>query len=726
MSEFALRLFETEGFEPQGIRGPWTPALKWLHIGGDLFIWLSFISIPLVLLYFTRRRDLPYPRLFVLFALFILACGFGHLIDALVFQYPVYRLAGVWKVVTAVLSWATVLALIPVIPRVMASVDVPRVAGSFGDTTLHRLAAPVPLVRLKDYIIAILAGVLALLLRAAVDPLTENDHVYVLSLLAVVFVSWQCGFGPGILTLVISMAGMMFFFIPPRYSFVVAGVGNQLATALFFFVGVCCAALGEAQRIARRRTRVALEVALERKAELEAEVARRMEIESSLRQREADLIEVNRQLAAAQTQTAEALARYRTLTEAIPQIVWNADANGEVSYFNQRWLDYTGLPIEQAHGRGWMDALHPEDRDRVFAEWRATVKSREPGSAGRFAHEVRLRNAATDEYRWFLTVAVPLRREDGRVDQWIGSMADIHDQKTAAETLERMVRSRTAALVDEIDERRRAEQQVRAVATELERSNAELEQFAYIASHDLQEPLRKIQAFGDRLRNRYRAELPDGGKEYVDRMHSSAARMRRLIDDLLNYSRVTTTARPFQRVDLSELAREVVGDLEERIEQAGATVDVGELPEIDADPSQMRQLFQNLMVNAVKFQRPDVPPVVEIRGEPILERLPGSGDEPVPACRITVRDNGIGFDEKYLDRIFQVFQRLHGREEYEGTGVGLAICRKIVERHGGTITARSRVGEGTTFVVTLPVRQPREEAAADVQHKEPGHDPDGR
>jgi light-regulated signal transduction histidine kinase (bacteriophytochrome) len=283
-------------------------------------------------------------------------------------------------------------------------------------------------------------------------------------------------------------------------------------------------------------------------------------------------------------------------------------------------------------------------------------------------------------------------------------MADIHDQKTAAETLERTVRERTAALVDEIEERKRAEQQVREVATELARSNDELEKFAYVASHDLQEPLRKIQAFGDRLRNACRDKLSDTGQEYLDRMLISADRMRRLIDDLLTFSRVTTQARPFVRLNLEKLVGEVVSDLSERIEPAGGTVRVGELPEIEADPTQMRQLFQNLIANAVKFHRPGAPPVVEVRGElvgPPADAGGGAG----PACRVTVRDNGIGFDEKYLDRIFQVFQRLHGRDEYEGTGVGLALCRKIAERHGGSITARSRVGEGSAFVVTLPLRQ---------------------
>jgi light-regulated signal transduction histidine kinase (bacteriophytochrome) len=171
--------------------------------------------------------------------------------------------------------------------------------------------------------------------------------------------------------------------------------------------------------------------------------------------------------------------------------------------------------------------------------------------------------------------------------------------------------------------------------------------------------------------------------------------MSRLIDDLLSFSRVTTHARPFSRVDLAATARDVIEDLELQAAQAGGRVEVGPLPEVEADPVQMRQLFQNLVGNALKFRRPGVPPVGRVAAAPAPD-----------GWVVTVADNGIGFEDRHAARIFQVFQRLHGRDEYDGTGVGLAICRKIVDRHGGTITARGRPGEGATFVVALPARPP--------------------
>lgn len=255
----------------------------------------------------------------------------------------------------------------------------------------------------------------------------------------------------------------------------------------------------------------------------------------------------------------------------------------------------------------------------------------------------------------------------------------------------------------------------------LQRSNRELEQFASVASHDLQEPLRKIQAFGDRLQAKFADALGGQGRDYVQRMQASAARMRNLIDALLTFSRVTTKAQPFVPVDLAEAAEDAVSDLESRIQRSDGRVEVGALPTIDADPLQMRQLLQNLVGNGLKFHRPGVPPVVQVEGR-LIDGPEGNGAGQL--CEITVRDNGIGFEEVYLDRIFEVFQRLHGRQEFEGTGMGLSICRKIVERHGGSINATSAPGQGATFTATIPARQTQEETHVDTA-RQADHDPDG-
>jgi signal transduction histidine kinase len=254
----------------------------------------------------------------------------------------------------------------------------------------------------------------------------------------------------------------------------------------------------------------------------------------------------------------------------------------------------------------------------------------------------------------------------------------------------------------ELSFRRRAEARLTETMDKLERSNAELEQFAYVASHDLQEPLRKVRAFGDRLREVCAGALPERGLDYLARMQSAAERMSRLISDLLELSRVTTRGRPFERVDLRAAAQNAVTDLESAVERTGGRVDIGEMAAVEADPTQMRQLLQNLIANALKFHREDAAPVVQVDAR-IVE-----GHEAGPQCLVTVADNGIGFDEEDLERIFGVFQRLHTREEYDGTGIGLATCRQIAHRHNGEITARSRPGEGSEFVVTLPVTQPGE------------------
>jgi len=250
-----------------------------------------------------------------------------------------------------------------------------------------------------------------------------------------------------------------------------------------------------------------------------------------------------------------------------------------------------------------------------------------------------------------------------------------------------------------------------AQAAELSRSNAELEQFASVASHDLQEPLRKVQTFAAQLTASEHDRLSEQGQDFLRRMSDAAARMRTLIDDLLMFSRVSTKGRPFVAVDLGEIVAKVLLHLELSIKESGARVTVDVLPTIEADPVQMRQLLQNLIGNALKFRREGVVPDVQVSFE-VTDHV----------AELTVKDNGIGFDEQYATRIFGAFERLHGAAEYAGTGIGLALCRKIVERHHGTITANSGLGNGATFTVRFPIEQTSEAAAVtslfpDIDHE---------
>ena len=253
----------------------------------------------------------------------------------------------------------------------------------------------------------------------------------------------------------------------------------------------------------------------------------------------------------------------------------------------------------------------------------------------------------------------------------------------------RATNQRLASVNDELESLNAA---LERRAAELARSNAELEQFASIASHDLQEPLRKVRTFTQQLTVTDADQLSDKGRDYLERANAAAERMQGLIEDLLKFSRVATHGRPFEPVDLHEVVRGVLDDLELEVECSGAVVRVGDLPTIDGDEPQLRQLMQNLISNALKFRREDVAPEVEIGASA------GEG-----SVEITVRDNGIGFEPQYSGRIFRVFERLHGRNRYPGTGIGLALCRKIAERHGGTIVGDGEPGEGATFTVTLPV-----------------------
>jgi signal transduction histidine kinase len=271
-------------------------------------------------------------------------------------------------------------------------------------------------------------------------------------------------------------------------------------------------------------------------------------------------------------------------------------------------------------------------------------------------------------------------RYSNRISNLYGELAQANFE------LEEKVHLRTSAL--------------KRYSEELERSNRELEDFAFVASHDLQEPLRKIRAFSDRLVKKYSGELGDQGRDYISRMYAASERMSRLIEDLLNFSRVSTKKREFESVDLNVIIQDAIDNLDFVISDRSAVITAGPFPVIEGDASQLRQVFSNLLSNSLKFTDPNTTPTISITSRNIGEE---NAQEPNSVC-ITVSDNGIGFDERYKDRIFNLFQRLHGKDEYSGTGIGLAICRKIVGRHGGSIDVRSEIGKGTEFSIQLPIR----------------------
>lgn len=368
--------------------------------------------------------------------------------------------------------------------------------------------------------------------------------------------------------------------------------------------------------------------------------------------------------------------KFETVFNQTFQFIHVLTPEGIVIDVNGTALSFSGVEAEQVIGKMLWEL--PEWRAHRNAEVVLKEMMHRAAAGELIRHEAPVKSAGGKVITIDLSIK-PVKSDKGDIILLLAEGRDITEQKKAAEQI------------------RNYQEELEMRIEELNRSNQELEQFAYVASHDLQEPLRKVRAFGDRLVSKYKDELGEEGRGYIGRMENAATRMQVLIDDLLNFSRLSRSNEPFINVKLEEVVRSVISDLEISIEQKNADVTVRDLPVIEAIPSQMRQLFQNLVSNAIKFSSKEKQPMVVVSGEKFIDE---EGEE---MCRIRVADNGIGFDEKYADRIFNIFQRLHGRNEYEGTGIGLAVCKKIAENHGGSITAESEPGEGSMFIITLPV-----------------------
>lgn len=518
--------------------------------------------------------------------------------------------------------------------------------------------------------------------------------------------------------------------------------------------------------------------------------------------------------------------KFRLLADSLPQHIWTSDIDGNLNYFNKSVIEYSGLSLEYINDNGWLEIVHPDDREENIKQWLNSIKTGED-----FLLEHRFRRY-DGQYRWQLSRAVPQRDAQGKIQMWVGTSTDIQDQKIFTSELERQVNERTKELkrlnetlkqseeryhlmVEEVQDyailylskegivenwnkgaekikgykadeiigksfstfyteeekeaglpqyfleqalkngrhsqegwrmrkngdrfwasvvitavhnndnevigfskmthdlssKKEADDKIKLNSAmleqknhELEKMNKELQSFAYISSHDLQEPLRKIQTFANQIIEREYSNLSETGKDKFQRMQNAAKRMQILINDLLAYSRTSTQERKFKKTPLKQIIEEVKEDMKEELLQNQAVIIADQLSEVNIIPFQFQQLMYNLISNSLKFAKQTQTPQIKIVSE-IAKGADLNNEElnkKTTYCHIIFSDNGIGFEQQYGEKIFEVFQRLHGKDVYPGTGIGLAIVKKIIENHNGIITAKGKLNEGAQFDIYIP------------------------
>ena len=375
---------------------------------------------------------------------------------------------------------------------------------------------------------------------------------------------------------------------------------------------------------------------------------------------------------------------FRILTDTLPLMMFSVNARGIITYKNKWLQDFLGSFPAELNTNTWQNFLHPDDYP-AFS--RGIVQAVNQNASLNVQH--RFREKATGNYLWHIFSMIPLKNDKGVVIRWIGFIVDIHAHKQVEQTLKD-----NRELKEAQDRLFNNQRELQQKIIELNRSNYELEQFAHLASHDLQEPLRKLFFYSDVMKQKYADRIDDHGKSMLNNMVVAAGRMKELINDLLSFSQLQQQKLLFESVDLNAVVNDIIRDLDVTIREKQAHIQADALPVMQGNRIRLHQLFQNLISNALKYSRKEVPPEIRIT-------VSINGEK----ATIKVKDNGIGFEEQYKEKIFGLFERLHSRDQYPGTGIGLSICRKITELHQGTITADSKPGEYSEFVVTLPLHE---------------------
>ena len=386
--------------------------------------------------------------------------------------------------------------------------------------------------------------------------------------------------------------------------------------------------------------------------------------------------------------------RFRLVSRVTNDALWDWDfVNNTVwwgeTFYKQFGYEIPGIPMDR---NGWLQKIHPDDQAAAAESIYAAINTHQT----QWTREYRFRKA-NGSYAHVLDRAYILHDENGTPYRMLGSMLDITEMKEAEQEIARAKQ----VLEEKVIERTAQLQQLNEA---LETSNHDLQQFASIASHDLQEPLRKIHMFSLAIQDRFNGHPPEDIKTYFAKIIRSTDRMRALVIDILNFSRLSAEASHFKKTDVCNMFAEVLEDFEVTIREKKASVTAGYLPELDLIPSQFRQVLHNLLSNALKFTRPEAEPIIHLEAVRIRKKAIDAPEDPEGNYyRFTLTDNGIGFEEKFAENVFKLFQRLHPKDRYEGTGIGLAITKKIIERHSGLITVHSCENKGTSFVWILPV-----------------------
>jgi len=504
IKEFFSAFWQTDNFPPRWYCGKWSDFHGWLYIISDVAIWAAYFTIPILLIHFIRRKkDIPFPKIFWLFGAFILACGTTHLIDAIIFWFPIYRISAFVRLLTAIVSWATIYSIYKILPEALS------------------LKTPASLER-------------------EVQQRTQELHL--------------------------------------------------------------------------------------------------------------------------------SMQKMRFLADAMPQIVWTATPDGYRDYFNGPALRFTGRSMEELSGWKWTDIIHPDDREPTVRKWQQSLQE-----VTEFEIENRLLSV-DGNYYWHLTRALPSKDENGNVLLWVGTATEIEKHKKSSEILESKVAERT--------------EQLRLVNEELSRSNTDLEQFAAIASHDLQAPLRTINNYLEMIAQNNRDHFDEQTVNYFSRTINASKKMRALIDSLLRFSQINAAKILPEEIDLNETMTSVVANIDELRNTRNAKIVFNNLPKITADPIQMEQLLQNLVANGINYNKSDKPTIT-------VNAITNASD-----YQVSVSDNGLGIEQMYLSKIFDVFTRL--QSDRQGSGLGLSICKRIVDKHNGKIWVESEIGKGSTFYFTIP------------------------